>query len=226
MLKKRIMVVDDDKDIRKLVENILGKDGFVTIGAESGADALKKVHGSKPDLIILDLQLPDKDGFEVCKILRNDPATRTIPVVFLTVQTLDSYKIAGLEIGADDYITKPFNQTELLARIKAVLRRSEWRDEKEDALKSGAVSIDMEKHIICVDKKPLDISPKEFDLMVSFLRNPGKVMTRKELSESVWGQEYFDNTRTVDVHISRLRRKLGKLGDKIHTVERVGYRYG
>jgi two-component system alkaline phosphatase synthesis response regulator PhoP len=225
MLKKRIMVVDDDKDIRRLVESILGKEGFVTVGAESGADALKKIQNSKPDLIILDLQLPDKDGFEVCKILRADPATRYIPVVFLTVQNLDSYKIAGLEIGADDYITKPFNQTELVARIKAVLRRVEWRDKKEAPLKDGGLSVDMEKHVVVMDGKPLELSPKEFDLLLSLLRNQGKVMTRAELSETVWGHEYFGNTRTVDVHVGRLRRKLGKLGDRIKTVERIGYRY-
>ncbi|MBL0350490.1 MAG: response regulator transcription factor [Elusimicrobia bacterium] len=225
MLKKRIMVVDDDKDIRRLVENILSKEGFVTVGAENAADALKKIQNSKPDLIILDLQLPDKDGFEVCKQLRADPATRYVPVVFLTVQNVDSYKIAGLEIGADDYITKPFNQTELVARVKAVLRRVDWRDKKEAALRDGLLSVDMEKHSVHLDTKPLDLSPKEFDLLVSLLRNHGKVMTRAELSETVWGHEYFGNTRTVDVHVGRLRKKLGKMGEKIRTVERIGYRY-
>ncbi|HMU74429.1 MAG TPA: response regulator transcription factor [Elusimicrobiota bacterium] len=225
MLKKRIMVVDDDKDIRRLVENILSKEGFVTVGAENAADALKKIQNSKPDLIILDLQLPDKDGFEVCKQLRADPATRYVPVVFLTVQNVDSYKIAGLEIGADDYITKPFNQTELVARVKAVLRRVDWRDKKEAALRDGQLAVDMEKHSVHMDAKPLDLSPKEFDLLVSLLRNHGKVMTRAELSETVWGHEYFGNTRTVDVHVGRLRKKLGKMGEKIRTVERIGYRY-
>ena len=225
MLKKRIMVVDDDKDIRRLVENILSKEGFVTVGAENAADALKKIQNSKPDLIILDLQLPDKDGFEVCKQLRADPATRYVPVVFLTVQNVDSYKIAGLEIGADDYITKPFNQTELVARVKAVLRRVDWRDKKEAALRDGQLAVDMEKHSVHMDAKPLDLSPKEFDLLVSLLRNHGKVMTRAELSETVWGHQYFGNTRTVDVHVGRLRKKLGKMGEKIRTVERIGYRY-
>lgn len=225
MLKKRIMVVDDDKDIRKLVENILVKDGFVTVGAESAADAFKKIQSSKPDLIILDLQLPDKDGFEVCRTLRSDPATKYIPVVILTVQTLDSYKIAGLEIGADDYITKPFNQTELLARVKAVLRRVDWRDKKESSLKDGNLVVDMDKHAVHIDNKLVELSPKEFDLVVSLLQNRGKVLTRAELSETVWGHEYFGNTRTVDVHVGRLRKKLGKVGDKIKTVERIGYRY-
>lgn len=225
MIKKRVMVVDDDRDIRRLVESILAKEGFVTIGADSGADALKKVENSKPDLIILDLQLPDKDGFEVCKILRADPTTRTIPVVFLTVQNLDSYKIAGLEMGADDYITKPFNQTELVARVKAVLRRAEWRDAKEPPVKEGPLSVDMEKHTVIMDGKALNLAPKEFDLLLALMRNQGKVLTRSELSESVWGQEYSNNTRTVDVHVGRLRRKLGKHGDRVRTVERIGYRF-
>lgn len=225
MLKKRILVVDDDKDIRRLVESILVKEGFVTLGAENAGDALKKIASSKPDLVILDLQLPDKDGFEVCKQLRADPTTQYIPVVFLTVQNVDTYKITGLEIGADDYITKPFNQTELVARVKAVLRRVDWRERNESSLKDGLLDVNLEKHAAHVDGKPLELSPKEFDLLVTLLRNHGKVMTRAELSETVWGHEYFGNTRTVDVHVGRLRKKLGKTGEKIRTVERIGYRY-
>jgi two-component system, OmpR family, alkaline phosphatase synthesis response regulator PhoP len=225
MHRKRIIVVDDDKDIRKLVESILAKEGFVTTGAENAADAMKKIQASKPDLVLLDLQLPDKDGFEVCKDLRNDPATKYVPIVFLTVQNLDSYKIAGLEIGADDYITKPFNQTELLARVKAVLRRVDWRDKKESILTDGPLAVDLDKHAVHMDSKSLDLSPKEFDLLVTLMRNQGKVMTREELSETVWGHEYFENTRTVDVHVGRLRKKISKLGDKIKTIERIGYRY-
>jgi DNA-binding response OmpR family regulator len=225
MLKKRILVVDDDKDIRKLVEGILNKEGFLTVGAESAADAFKKIQNSRPDLIILDLQLPDKDGFDVCKTLRADPATQFIPVVFLTVQSVDTYKIAGLDLGADDYITKPFNQTELVARLKAVLRRVDWRDKKQAGFQDDALAVDMEKHSVKVDGKPVDLSPKEFDLLVTLLHHRGKVMTRADLSETVWGHEYFGNTRTVDVHVGRLRKKMGKAGDNIRTVERVGYRY-
>jgi len=225
MLKKRILVVDDDKDIRKLVESIMTKEGFVTVGAESAADALKKIQTSKPNLVILDLQLPDKDGFELCRTLRSDVATKYIPVIILTVQTLDSYKIAGLEIGADDYITKPFNQTELVARAKAILRRSEWREKQESVLKDGNLVINLDKHAVHLENKLLELSPKEFDLLSSLLKNRGKVLTRSELSETVWGHEYFGNTRTVDVHVGRLRKKLGRIGDKIKTVERIGYRY-
>jgi len=225
MIKKRILVVEDDKDIRRLVENIFNNEGFITLGADSASDALKKIAASRPDLVLLDLQLPDKDGFEVCKTLRADPTTRTIPVVFLTVQNLDSYKIAGLEIGADDYITKPFNQTELVARARAVLRRAEWNEKKDQTVKDGDLTIDTEKHIAHLNGTILDMSPKEFDLLLSLVRNRGKVMTRAELSETIWGHEYFGNTRTVDVHVGRLRKKLAPMGDKIKTIERIGYRY-
>lgn len=225
MLKKRVLIVDDDKDIRKLVENILNKEGFMTMGADSASDAIKKIQSSKPNLVILDLQLPDKDGFEVCRTLRADPATKYVPVIILTVQTLDSYKIAGLEIGADDYMTKPFNQTELVARVKALLRRTEWREKAETLLKDGGLTVSLEKHAVHLDEKLLELSPKEFDLLYTLLKNRGKVLTRSELSETVWGHEYFGNTRTVDVHVGRLRKKLSKLGEKIKTVERIGYRY-
>jgi DNA-binding response OmpR family regulator len=142
------------------------------------------------------------------------------------VQTLDSYKIAGLEIGADDYMTKPFNQTELVARVKAVLRRMEWKGGGADTvLSDDNLQVDLEKHLVQLGGKTLDLSPKEFDLVVFMLRNRAKVVTRSELSEAVWGHEYFRNTRTVDVHIGRLRKKLGRLGEKIKTVERIGYRY-
>jgi two-component system, OmpR family, alkaline phosphatase synthesis response regulator PhoP len=226
MLKKRILVIDDDKDIRKLVENIMTKEGFVTLGAENASEAIKKIQASKPNLIILDLQLPDKDGLDVCRTLRTDPATRYIPIVILTVQTLDSYKIAGLEIGADDYVTKPFNQKELVARVKAILRRTET-DGREDEMiiRDGNLVLSVEKHAVHVDDKIMDLSPKEFDLLLTLMRNKGKVLNRSELSETVWGHEYFGNTRTVDVHVGRLRKKLGKAGDKIKTVERIGYRY-
>ncbi|HOW27863.1 MAG TPA: response regulator transcription factor, partial [Elusimicrobiota bacterium] len=125
----------------------------------------------------------------------------------------------------DDYITKPFNQTELVARVKAVLRRVDWHAKKEIILKDGPLSINLDKHAVYMDDKMMDLSPKEFDLLVSLLKDTGKVLTRAELSETVWGHEYFGNTRTVDVHVGRLRKKLGKIGDKIKTVERIGYRY-
>jgi len=223
MHRKRIIVVDDDKDIRKLVESILAKEGFITTGAENGADAMKKIQASKPDLVLLDLQLPDKDGFEVCKDLRNDPATKYVPIVFLTVQNLDSYKIAGLEMGADDYITKPFNQTELLARVKAVLRRVDWRDKKESILKDGLLAVDLEKHSVHMDSKSLDLSPKEFGTLEVLLRASGRVVSAEELLERVWDENADPFSHAVKVTMSRLRAKLGEPG-LIETVPQAGYR--
>lgn len=225
MIKRRILVVDDDKDIRKLVENILQKEGFMTVGSESGSDALKKIQLNKPDLVILDLQLPDRDGFEVCRVIRADPTLRTVPVVMLTVQSADSFKVAGLEMGADDYITKPFKQTELIARVKALFRRVDWKDTKGNILKDESLELDTDKYTATVGNEIISLAPKEFDLLVMMMKNPGKVFSRPVLLEAVWGQEYV-NTRTVDVHIGRLRRKLGeRVAEKIKTVERLGYRY-
>lgn len=225
MLKKRALVVDDEVDIRNLLEAILTKEGFTTLTASTAEEAMRKIASSKPDIIILDLQLPDKDGFEVCKQIRHDPATKHIPIIMLTVQAMDSYKITGLEIGADDYVVKPFNQSELLARIKAVLRRHTERDEKEVRLTDSALVLDLNKHTVTIRGEAVDLSPKEFDMLCLFLKKKGKVLSRQSLSEIVWGQEYFGSTRTVDVHIGRLRKKLAEYGDKIETVERLGYRY-
>ena len=205
--------------------SVLAREGFVPIGADSAKSAFKKMVTSKPDVIITELQLPDKDGFEVCRTIRNDPATRTIPLIFLTIQALDSHKISGLEMGADDYITKPFNHAELMARIKAILRRVAWADKKEVVLQDENLVINYDKHSVTIDSGPVDLSPKEFSLLYLLLHNRGRVMTRSELSETIWGQEYFGNTRTVDVHIGRLRRKLNQFGGKIKTVERIGYVY-
>jgi len=225
MLKQRVMIIDEDKESRKKVESALSREGFVPIGADSAKSAFKKMMTSKPDMIITELQLSDKDGFEVCRAIRSDPTTRYIPLIFLTNQALDSHKISGLEMGADDYITKPFNQAELMARIKAVLRRMVWADKKEVVLQDENMVINYDKHSVTIESRAMDLSPKEFSLLYLLLHNRGRVMTRSELSETIWGQEYFGNTRTVDVHIGRLRRKLDQFGGKIKTVERIGYVY-
>ena len=224
MIKKRILVVDDDMDIRKVVETMLSKEGFITVGAENAADALRKIRAAVPDLIILDVGLPDQDGFEVCKTLRSEPATRFVPVIMLTAQTMPYYKVTGLEVGADDYVTKPFHHTELMARVKAILRRSDWRGQ-DTVLKDGPLVVDLQKHAAELEGKSLSLSPKEYELLVLLLHSRGKALTRIELSEAIWGQEYFGSTRTLDVHVGLLRKKLGKLGGRIKTIERVGYRY-
>lgn len=224
-MKQKIMVVDDDPDIRRLVQTVLEREGFIVDSSPNAADFFKKVPQFKPDLVVLDLQLPDDDGFGIIKKLRNAPATVHIPIVMLTVQSVDSYKIAGLEIGADDYIVKPFNQGEFVARLRAVLRRTKPKDQTHGVIEDGTIKLFLDQHRLEIDKKPVDLSPKEFDLLAALMRAKNNVLTRESLCESVWGHELMDNTRTVDVHVGRLRKKLGKYENRIETVERLGYRY-
>ncbi len=224
-IKQKIIVVDDDPDIRRLVEMVLEREGFIVETASSAADFFKLVGTFKPDLVVLDLQLPDEDGFGIIKKLRANPNTANLSVVMLTVQSVDSYKIAGLEIGADDYIVKPFNQGEFVARIRAVLRRSKPKDPMHGMIEDGTIKIHLDQHRLEIDKKPVDLSPKEFDLLAALMRAKNTVLTREVLCESVWGHELVGNTRTVDVHVGRLRKKLGRYENKIETVERIGYRY-
>jgi two-component system alkaline phosphatase synthesis response regulator PhoP len=224
-IKHKVLVVDDDPDIRRLVEAVLQRDGFIVNSAGSAAEFFKTLHQFKPELVVLDLQLPDEDGFSIIKKLRANVNTANLPVVMLTVQSVDSYKIAGLEIGADDYIVKPFNQGEFVARLKAVLRRSKPKDPSHGILEDGPVKLFLDQHRLEIDRKPVDLSPKEFDLLASLMRHKNNVLTREVLCESVWGHELAGNTRTVDVHIGRLRKKLGNFDKKIETVERIGYRY-
>lgn len=224
-IKQRILVVDDDPDIRRLVETVLEREGFSVNSAASAAEFFKMLPSFKPELVVLDLQLPDEDGFGIIKKLRGNPVTVGIPVVMLTVQSVDSYKIAGLEIGADDYIVKPFNQGEFVARVRAVLRRTKPKDQTTGILEDGPVKLFLEQHRLEIDKKPVDLSPKEFDLLAALMRAKNTVLTREILCESVWGHELVGNTRTVDVHVGRLRKKMGRYEEKIETVERLGYRY-
>lgn len=223
--KQKIMVVDDDPDIRRLVETVLQREGFLVDSASNAAEFFRKVNNFKPDLIILDLQLPDDDGFGIIKKLRANPATVHYPIVMLTVQSVDSYKIAGLEIGADDYIVKPFNQGEFVARLRAVLRRTKPKEQVHGVIEDGAVKLFLDQHRLEIDKKPVDLSPKEFDLLAALMRAKNNVLTRESLCETVWGHELIENTRTVDVHVGRLRKKMGKYEERIETVERLGYRY-
>ena len=224
-IKHKVLVVDDDPDIRRLVEAVLQRDGFIVASAGSSAEFFKILHQFKPELVVLDLQLPDEDGFSIIKKLRANINTALMPVIMLTVQSVDSYKIAGLEIGADDYIVKPFNQGEFVARLRAVIRRSKPKDPSQGIIEDGVIRLYLEQHRLEINKKAVDLSPKEFDLLASLMRHKNNVLTREVLCESVWGHELAGNTRTVDVHIGRLRKKLGDFESKIETVERIGYRY-
>jgi len=224
MLKKRILVIDDDASISKLVSDVLTEEGFSVITASCGEEGIKKVHRSKPNLIILDLRLPDMNGFQICQTLKKDKNVSDIPIIMLTVKSTKSSTVAGLEMGADDYIVKPFNQEELIARVKTVLRRAGGGEKVEEILRYGDILLNLDKHTVFIKGEEIDLTPMEFSLLHILIKKKGHVLNRSFLLETVWGYEYFGTTRTVDVHIGRLREKLAPLGEMIETVEGVGYK--
>jgi two-component system alkaline phosphatase synthesis response regulator PhoP len=224
MLKERILVIDDDASISKLLSDVLTEEGFSVTTASCGEEGIKKVRQSKPNLVILDLRLPDMDGFQICQTLKKDKSVSSIPIIMLTVKSTKSSTVAGLEMGADDYIVKPFNQEELVARVKTVLRRASGGEKVEEISKYGDIRLNLDKHTVFMKGKEIDLTPMEFNLLHILIKKKGHVLNRNFLLETVWGYEYFGTTRTVDVHIGRLREKLGPLGEKIETVEGVGYK--
>ena len=224
MLKKRILVIDDDASISKLLSDVLTEEGFSVTTASCGEEGIKKVRQSKPNLVILDLRLPDMDGFQICQTLKKDKSVSSIPIIMLTVKSTKSSTVAGLEMGADDYIVKPFNQEELVARVKTVLRRASGGEKVEEISRYGDIRLNLDKHTVSLKDKEIDLTPMEFNLLHILIKKKGHVLNRNFLLETVWGYEYFGTTRTVDVHIGRLREKLGPLGEKIETVEGVGYK--
>jgi len=220
----RILIVDDEPAIVELAQLYLQKDGFDTVVAADGIQALVQVKKTQPDLVVLDLMLPELDGWEVCKRLQ---AETSIPVIMLTARSDDVDKIVGLELGADDYITKPFNPRELVARVKAVLRRARGaRDAGGDGdiLHLGGVTIDAQRRIVTLGDAPVSLRSKEFDLLLTLARHPGIVLSREQLLDQVWGYDYAGGTRTVDVHISGLRQKLAGSQVQIETVWGIGYK--
>jgi len=223
---KQIFVVEDEQDLVELLTYNLEKEGFRVLSCLRGDEALKKIPEKTPDLVLLDLMLPGADGITVCKTLKADPRTSRIPIVMLTAKGEESDKIVGLELGADDYIAKPFSVKELVARLKAVLRRFTKAEEGVPLLKYKAVTLDREKHKVTVSGKAVELTAKEFELLDHFLTHPGKVLSRDVLLNSVWGYDYFGTTRTVDVHVRRLREKLGASGKSITTVKGYGYLFG
>jgi DNA-binding response OmpR family regulator len=224
---KRILVIEDDPDIALSLRLKLERDGgFAVETAKDGVEGLRLATDHPPDLVMLDVNLPGMDGFEVCRHLRKNPATAATPVIMLTARIDESDRVAGLELGADDYITKPFSPKEALARIRAVLRRSERADAGPEALADGALRIDIGARLAEVAGRDLALTRKEFDLLVELIRQRGRVLTRERLLETVWGYDYPGETRTVDVHVRRLRQKLGPpVEERIETVVGVGYRY-
>ena len=221
----KIMVVDDEQSIRELLEFNLKKNGYETLTAADGLEALQKAEGT--DLILLDLMLPEIDGIEVCRRLKTDAKTADIPIIMLTAKAEEVDRIIGLEMGADDYVAKPFSMRELMARIKAVLRRSSSSDRtNSNVLVIGRLKIDFASYQVWLADASVPLTPKEFDLLKLLVTNQGRAFSRDELLERVWGYEYYGDTRTVDVHIRHLRSKLAAdeaLSNAIETVRGVGY---
>ena len=218
---KTILVVDDERNIVDLVRLFLEKDGFAVVAASSGDEALVLHARHDPDLVILDLMLPGHDGFDVCREIRKRGET---PVLMLTARSDDIDAIVGLELGADDYVTKPFNPRALVARVKAILRRTETTARGERPFEVGDLRIDPRRREAYLADRRLELRAREFDLLAALARDPGVVLTRDALLEDVWGTDFPGETRTIDVHVAELRKKLGAAGPPIETVRGYGYR--
>jgi len=221
-----VLVVEDEPDIQALIVHHLTRDGFRCRTARDGAEALAQLRVAVPDLIVLDLMLPGIDGLELTRRLRAEPTWTKLPIIMVTAKSDEVDRIIGLELGADDYIGKPFSPKELLARVRAVLRRAR-PTEDEHALSSGGVTLDAARHRVTVGGVPVELTPKEFDLLHALMAAAGRVLSREFLLNRVWGYARADEieSRTIDVHVRRLRAKLGDAGRHIATVKSVGYRF-
>lgn len=223
----KVLIIEDEADIQTLISYHFKQAGYRVEICGNGAEGLKKAREAKPDLLILDLMLPGIDGLEVCRALKGDPKTRSIPIIMLTAKNEEVDKVVGFELGADDYLGKPFSPRELLLRAKAVLRRTQSAKPEADEkiLQFGELSIDLLRHKVFAGKEEVDLTSIEFKLLQYLLETKGRVQTRDMLLDKVWGYDAFVTTRTVDTHVKRLREKLGKLGDYVETVRGVGYRF-
>ena len=225
MAKESILVVEDEADIQELVRYNLEKEGHKVDTVAAGADALKAVRARKPDLIVLDLMLPDVDGLTVCRELRSDPATRNLPIIMLTAKSEEVDVVTGLEVGADDYVTKPFSPRVLVARIRALLRRGSEAPEENKTMERGEIVIDPARHQVTIKGKPIDLTYTEFRVLQFLAQRPGIVFTRYQIVDAVHGEDYPVTDRSVDVQIVGLRKKMGKNSNCIETVRGVGYRF-
>jgi two-component system alkaline phosphatase synthesis response regulator PhoP len=225
MAGKTILAVDDEEDVLELLRYNLQKNGYDVVTASSGEQALKKANSASPSLVLLDLMLPGIDGLEVCKQLKSNPKTEHIPVIMLTAKGEESDVVVGLEVGADDYITKPFSPKVLVARIRRILHRSKVRQQDTQPVKIHEISIDPSRHEVLVKGKKVDMTFTEFKILQVLARRPGLVFTRYQIVDSVHGTDYLVTERAVDVQIVSLRRKLGPCGKYIETVRGIGYRF-
>ena len=220
----QILVVEDDPDIAELIRHYLEKSGHAVQVLGSGGAVLPKVRGERPDLIVLDLMLPGLDGLMVCQALRSDPLTAAIPIIMVTARGDEADRIAGLELGADDYVTKPFSAKELAARVSALLRRAQRLDPADPVVRYGSITIDSGRHVVTVDGQEVRLTAKEFLLLLYLVQHRGRVLSRDLLLTDVWGYQYTGGTRTVDVHIRRLREKVPVLTNAIETIKQFGYK--
>ncbi|MDU4937261.1 MAG: response regulator transcription factor [Clostridium sp.] len=228
MADEKVLIVDDEEHIVELLQFNLVNAGYKVITANNGLDALKKVKENKPDLLLLDIMLPGMDGLDVCKEIKRDKETSKTSIIMLTAKSEELDKILGLELGADDYITKPFSIRELLARVKAVLRRSNSDEISEEIYELGRLKVDFERHEVLISNEKVELTLKEFELLEILIKNKGKILRRETLLDKVWGYEYIGETRTVDVHIRYLRKKIeddDKNPKFIETIRGVGYRF-
>ncbi len=221
-----ILIIEDEKDIVESLEYNLKNEGYKVSKAYDGLNGLRLAEEKVPAIVLLDLMLPGLDGLEVCRRLKKNPKTAAIPVIMLTAKGSETDKVVGLEVGADDYIVKPFSTKELIARIKTILRRYEKPAEKPaGAIKFKDLEIDTDKHEVRAAGKPVELTAKEFQLLLYLAENPERVFSRERLLDAVWGIDVAIETRTVDVHMRRLREKLGKAGDHLVTLRGVGYKF-
>ena len=221
----RVLVVDDEPDLLELVRINLAQSGYTVETAASGSEALTALRRAPPDVMILDLMLPDLSGTELCARVRADQRLAALPIIMLTAKSEEIDRVVGLELGADDYVTKPFSPRELALRVRAVLRRRAPTGEEARVLEHGVLRVDPDSHRASVDGREITLTAKEFQLLVALMGRPGRVMTRERLLDEVWGSDITVTSRTIDTHLKRLREKLGRAGDLIETVRGVGYRF-
>jgi DNA-binding response OmpR family regulator len=224
-VKPRILVVDDEPEAVELLEFNLKQAGYAVTTAADGAEALKKARTQTPDLVLLDVMLPEMDGFEICKTLRLDASTAQVPIIMLTAKAAEIDRVLGLELGADDYLTKPFSVRELLLRVKKILSRAQPDDKAKEQLRFGDLLIDLPRHVATWKNKAMDLTATEFKLLTVLAQRAGRVQSRDQLLRDVWEYDSLIDTRTVDTHMRRLREKIGPAAKHLDTVRGVGYRF-
>jgi two-component system phosphate regulon response regulator PhoB len=225
MHRGTVLVIDDEKDLIELVRYNLDRDGFDVIAASNGRSGLDIATAHKPDLIVLDLMMPGTDGLEVCRQLRADPRTARTPVIMLTAKAAEADRIVGLELGADDYVTKPFSPRELVARVKAILRRTAQQEQPEQVIRHGDLSVNVARHEVSYAGAPVALTATEFRILQFLASRPGRVMTRDDIIDAALGRDAAVFDRTIDVHVTAIRKKLGKGADLLETVRGFGYKF-